>query len=607
MKMTIVHLLSQTHLTGAESHALALTEAQQADGHSVYLVSDRIHLPTKASHFARPIHSAKRGLKLWREIRWLRAFCREHRVDIVHAHSRAAVRVAWWATRGTSTALVSTVHGRQHFSLGKRFFDRYGERVIAVCENIRFHLMRDFGMRAERVSVIGNPVSMLEAEAASPYRWLLVTRWTGPKGEKSLELLDKVCAPLLEENPTLHLDVCAAEPEPGSAAAQEIARFENRFSSRFRFRGLLTDIESEYKNYGLIFGGGRIAIGALGSRRACFAFGEIATLGLVTPTNFKAAQYSNFGDIAFEDQPASLSLTESRQQLEAFLKAPGLPDLEVVLATRERYSKRAVHTRVLEVYASARFMKHHPWPIPVLMYHQVVDKPINTKHRIFVTKDTFEAHLKTLKRMGTSFLTFQDLEDFKVGRKDMSDFPRRPVILTFDDGYENNLRNALPVLRRNDARGVIYLLADKTLTSNSWDEGEVPPSALLNEQQRLDVAHSGVFEIGSHGFRHEKLTEMSRDQALKELKDSRSVLEKELGVPVPSFAFTYGAIDDRSADLAREAGYPYAVNTDQGGIHIEENPWSVFRVNIFPEDGPLSVLKKARPAYRWRFYRKHRR
>jgi len=59
--------------------------------------------------------------------------------------------------------------------------------------------------------------------------------------------------------------------------------------------------------------------------------------------------------------------------------------------------------------------------------------------------------------------------------------------------------------------------------------------------------------------------------------------------------------------LAARAGYRYALNTDQGGMLIEENPWSVFRVNVFPEDGALAIAKKASSWYRKRYFRRRNR
>ena len=605
--MKIVHLLSQTHLTGAESHALTLAAMQIADGHDVTVISDKIHLETKAKVILRPIHSA-RSFGRFSEVFKLKKILRAEGTDIVHTHSRAAVRIGWWATRGTKTALVSTIHGQQHISWGKKLFDTYGERIICVCENLRRHMIRDFEMRPYRLLFVGNPVRFSEASTErNPEiaRWLLVSRWTGPKGVKTLEWLRDLAHPLLAQHPQLHLDICAAEPPPEAAAVLE--KFKKEFGARFNFRGLIPEIEKEYPHYDLIIGGGRIAIGALGSGVDCFAFGEVRTPGLITEANIKRASDSNFGDVTGEVVEPDLRPQEALRQLKQRLQGTGDVNARAWLRdwVRERYDARRVHAQIMDVYKSARVLKYHPQPIPVLMYHQVTEAPVETEHRIWVTKNQFEKQVRTLTHRGVTFMDFRDLADFREGRRDIKDFPRMPVVLTFDDGYRNNLTNAVPILKKYNAKAVLYLLADASIRSNVWDEGEVPTSPLLSPEERREIAHSGVVEIGSHGFHHRKITLMTHAEAQRELSESKVQLEKELGVPVPSFAFTYGVIDERCPELAREAGYAYAVNTDRGGLMVEESPWAIFRVNIFPEDGMLALLKKSMARYRYRFLRKH--
>lgn len=599
--LRIVHLLSQTQLTGAEAHAVSLAESQIAGGDSVFLVSDRIHLPTRAAFEAHPVHSA-RGLRRWRMIWGFRRWLREQKIDVIHAHSRAAVRWGWWATRGLPTALVSTIHGRQHYSLGKRWFDLYGQRVIAVCQNLKNQLVRDFRFRPERIRVLGNPVEFPETTAtASPRRWALVGRWTGPKGKRAHELL-LLASELFRAHPELQLDVIGGQPaDAGLATAKLFEALQEQFPQRLRVIPFQRELEEKLLEYGLILGAGRVAIAALGSGRPCFAFGEALTHGLITPANFEIARASNFGDMGLEkeDQPLNRELT--LRQLKEFLQTPTAVPEDLVLNVRELFAADKVASEVRQIYLSAIFLKRFPRPIGTLMYHQVVPQPIETPHRIFVTTTTFESHLKALQEKGFTTVTFKDLSDFKNGRRPWSEFPPKPVILTFDDGYENNLTLAAPLLRRHHQRAVLFLLADARLQQNTWDEGAAPQVPLLKPSQRQELARGGVFEIGSHGFHHARLPQMSDSDALQELTASKAALEKELGLSVNAYAFTYGDIDERSAELARRAGYEYAINTDRGAIHPEEDPHSVFRVNVFPEDSAATIIKKASWWYRWRY------
>lgn len=600
--MRIVHLLSQTHLTGAEVHALTLAAEMAGPHDELLIISDSLHAPTSAEFIARPIHHA-RGWKRWREIIFLRRLIRERKIDIIHAHSRAAVRIGWWATRGTSAALVSTIHGRQPPSPGKRFFDQYGERVLVVCAELKKQLMRELGMADERLRVLGNPVPMSERPSPrDPTKpWLLATRWTGPKGERAREFLKQVAIPALRADPSRTLVIAAPPPENEPTLAKDWAQWKNEFGPRLGSLGTVGQLEKNLSPYSLIFGGGRVAIAALLEGVPVIAFGEAATCGWVSSTDYEAARASNFGDMM--DQSVSTPIEAARIRADLSRALAAREDELQALRERARrdFSATWVAREVRAVYQSALALRHHPRPIPILMYHQVTAQPLETRHRIFVTRERFREHLALFLRTGHTTLTFGDLLDFKEGRRPWSEFPKKPLVLTFDDGYRNNLEYAAPLLYEHAMKAVIFLLCDPNLKHNSWDAGEVPESPLMNEAERKRLRATGVFEVASHGFSHQKMTEMTEAEARHELTASKARLEAEFGRPVHAFAFTYGAVDERCPELAREAGYAYALNTDRGALRLEDDPHRVFRINVFPEDSGAQLRKKISWWYRYRY------
>src|SRR5690606_15080536 len=104
-----------------------------------------------------------------------------------------------------------------------------------------------------------------------------------------------------------------------------------------------------------------------------------------------------------------------------------------------------------------------------LMYHKVPDINIESRHRIFVNKDNFEKHLQFYKSQGFTTLHFSELAEYWSLKRDPSTFPKKPLILTFDDGYIDNLKNAGPLLQKYGFKAVIYLLADNEVRYNYWD------------------------------------------------------------------------------------------------------------------------------------------
>lgn len=592
--MRIVHVLSQTQLTGAETYAVTLAEQQQAAGHTVTLISDQLHTSTSVPFQSWSVDRPKG----WQKIRnWFlfRQFLVKNKIDIIHCHSRAAIRMASIARFGLPVALISTIHGRQHFSWSKRLWDRYGDKVIAVCENLRQHLLNDLRMNPRKIQVIANPFGTRPPMVSSgPFKISLIGRWSGPKAEKFYELLEKVFPSLLEQHPQLQLDLVGPQVQTNSI----VESLQRKFPNRVHVLGFV-DLNNYWPQTQFVVAAGRVAIEALAHGKTVFGLGEAEWLGEITFERLPEAMASNFGDIGVSAVASPLQMDLILKDLQAglALQKKSATSASIQKKILEEYFSTSIFTQIERLYESALFQRKFPKWIPILMYHQVVDAVPDSPHKIFVQKENFEKHLQFFKNSGFTTLTFQDLSDFRKGRKSFSDWPAKPLILTFDDGYKNNLDFAVPLLEKYQTKAVFYLLADLKVQTNEWDHEKVP---LLSASERKALAQKG-FEIGSHGFTHQKINSMTEEAALHELVDSKLALEKELNTSVCSFAFTYGVTDWQAGQWAQKAGYEYALNTDTGGLHLEENPYQIFRVNVFPHDGPSQLKKKTSSWYR-RYY-----
>lgn len=608
----MLQILSQIELTGAEAYALTLADWLASQGHEVHLVSNQLHLPFRGQFHPREIHTSSTLTRI-KNVFFLRHLIREKEIQVVHCHSRAAVRVGYWATFGLRVAMVSTVHGRQHSSLSKKLFDQYGDRVIAVCENIRESLIQNFRMNPRKILTLGNPVGAAtetkkNQEQASP-RVAFIGRFSGPKGMRLKELLEKTFPHLLERLPDLHIDIIGGEvgrmpPELKTA----FEKTQSHFPRRLQLIGVIQNLREHYQDYSLVIGSGRVAMEALLREVPCLALGEYGTEGVIRPENYEIAKKSNFGDIGASTLESPVDYSLLTMLLQEALAHPA-PDNE------KKFLKEAVHgdfsadlvcQDILSVYESAYFQKLHPRHIPVLMYHKIPKAGQNSRHRIFVTAENFEKHLRFFKNQGFTTLSFAELDQYRTLKKPADEFPKRPLILTFDDGYVDNLENAGPLLKKYGMKATIFLLADPNIRANVWDAdtGE-PPDELMSLEQKRKLKDFN-FEIGSHGFRHQKITEMNDAEAMQELSGSRDALEKQLDVHIPVFAYTYGLTSPRAAQLAKRAGYRFAINTDTGGLHMEENPHAIFRTPIFPEDAEPQLRKKTQSWYRKYFYLKRK-
>ncbi len=159
--MNIIHVLSHSIaarnpvFTGADKYVLDLAAAQVAAGHRVMLVGDHLAAPTPARFCRRPIGD-RHPLDRIRNVAFLRRLARNLAADVVHGHSRAASWAAHFAVRKLGVAQISTVHGRQKLHLSTRGYDIYGDLIIAVCENVRDHLVEELGIDRHKIVVIPN-------------------------------------------------------------------------------------------------------------------------------------------------------------------------------------------------------------------------------------------------------------------------------------------------------------------------------------------------------------------------------------------------------------------------------------------------------------------
>ncbi|AGH95326.1 polysaccharide deacetylase family protein [Pseudobdellovibrio exovorus] len=596
--MNIVHLLSQNHLTGAEVYAVALAAHQTNSGHQVYQISNGFFSESTALQIPIEVETRSRWQRL-QNILWLRRFIKENNIHVIHTHSRAAVKLAYWSTLFTKTAVVSTVHGIQHPSFSKKIHNQYGQFIIAVCENIKRQLIRDFKYSDKMIKVLPNGISSdlykFERKAASlPLRRIaIIGRTTGPKGERTAQVLQA-----FQSDELKHLDLeislvggKIADLHLPESTTQKVQEIQNAtLNSQF------------YAQYDLVIGSGRVCMESLITGCRTLAFGEACYVGTVTDETYTLAKTSNFGDVHPDSKKPQINTNQFVQEI---LNPPEVNTEELSAKASEDFSVQNVAQSVERLYESAYFLKHYPHWIPTLMYHKIPNHEIQSQHKIYVTKANFEKHLKFFKRRGFETLTFSELEAFRKGTRDFSQFPPKPLMLTFDDGYRDNLENASPLLTQYGFKAQLFLLANPEINSNNWDTSSTdePSHEIIAGAERQKWKYS-AFEIGSHGFSHRKITDLTKEEALEELRLSKASLEKELSVPINVFAFTYGIISSDSAELAQKAGYSYAVNTDTGGLLQEQDPFAIFRVNIFPDESLWSLFKKTSRWYRNYYFKK---
>lgn len=645
--MRILHILTQTELTGSEVYAQIVAREMQRRGHHSSFVSDDFHVEMPGPCSKEPVSSA-RGFRKLALILELRRQVSAGQIDLIHCHSRGAARIGFWAGLGL-VPVVSTLHGEQHYSRSKRLFDTYGMTIMVVADAIRQQLISKFKTRPEKIKIVRNPLAwpldlqrLAVVGRRETCRLFIAGRDSGPKGERLRQFLKHEVPALLKRLPWLEISILEAgsiradferelhkadflsgrSPSPVAGLAtgahrafsgeESISSAETggKFKSRIRWVSSKKGLEKLYRESDVVVGGGRIALEAASLGCEVVVFGEKQSLGWLNAGLWGRAVRSNFGDMgdseSFSPQFIGLEVEKASQY---FLGGgAGLDGLGTRGLRAEHFSEyqlSLVGDELEQIYRSCRMGYNYSY-LPILMYHKVLDKPEDSPHRIFVTTSRFESHLKFFKMMGFKTLTFSELADFWYERKPLQEMPWSPLLLTFDDGYRSNLVNAGPLLVRYKMKASLFLLADSSIRRNTWDPavaGDEDSMALLDPSERARIEEFG-FRVESHGLDHARLTELPDGEVLFQLEESRRRLSAEFGHEISCCAYPFGAVDARLPVLAAQAGYSFAVNTDRGGLRWFDEPCSLFRVNIFPEDGWFDLWRKTLPWYRRRYFRK---
>jgi peptidoglycan/xylan/chitin deacetylase (PgdA/CDA1 family) len=233
------------------------------------------------------------------------------------------------------------------------------------------------------------------------------------------------------------------------------------------------------------------------------------------------------------------------------------------------------------------------WRQPrVLMYHMVREHIKGAKfNKLRVTPAEFEKQIKWLSEQGFHFVSMQEIYD-QWGKHSP-----KTVAITFDDGYLDNLTNALPILQKYNAKATIYVVVDRH--DRDWssykkahhNSGELAQEPKINDEQLQQLVDSGLIEIGSHTLTHVNLATASAEQRLQELTESRAILQQQTGQSINSFAYPFGIYTQADVDAAKQAGYLTAVTTVEGIDPVSPVPdfLQLQRIKISGKDNVLAV------------------
>lgn len=215
--------------------------------------------------------------------------------------------------------------------------------------------------------------------------------------------------------------------------------------------------------------------------------------------------------------------------------------------------------------------------VMVLNYHKVSDEFLS----LAIAPADFDYQMRYLRDHGYHTITPDELYAALEGNGKL---PENPVLITFDDGYQDNYDNAYPILKKYGFKGTIFVVTSFVGTRKgylTWDECR-------------EMEQNGM-TIESHTVDHKSMTDLTDDQLRAELVESKKKAEVELGHAVDYMAYPTGAYNLHIAQLVREAGYKAAFTIKYGSVNKGSNIYALERVPIFhTENTNRSFLERIR-------------
>ncbi len=213
-----------------------------------------------------------------------------------------------------------------------------------------------------------------------------------------------------------------------------------------------------------------------------------------------------------------------------------------------------------------------PAIVPILMYHHLADLPPGSgelDREWTVSPKNFAAQMEMLQARGFHSITMSALAAHLQKGKPV---PSKPIVISFDDGWETDYTVAFPVLKRNHLTGTFYVY------TSGIDHG-----AFLKWSEIDEMARAGM-EFGSHTVSHAHLKSLPADEAKKEIVDSKATLEKHLGRPITTFDYPFGEYNASVTELVKNAGYETAVTIAAGYKQRAEDIFTLHRTRVsFPD------------------------
>ncbi len=209
--------------------------------------------------------------------------------------------------------------------------------------------------------------------------------------------------------------------------------------------------------------------------------------------------------------------------------------------------------------------------LPIVMYHLILKNP-GVKNRFIISVDTFEEDLRYIKANGYTTILVKDLIDYTENKKEL---PKKPIILTFDDGAYNNYLYAFPLAKKYEAK-FIFSPISKKIDKFTEVADKNPSYAYADWNQILEMANSKLVEIQNHTYDMHSdkkprigCTKMSgeaedhyKEKLTKDLLTAQKTIKEKVNTEPTAFFYPFGAYSESTEKIVKSLGFKATFNCE---------------------------------------------
>ncbi len=206
----------------------------------------------------------------------------------------------------------------------------------------------------------------------------------------------------------------------------------------------------------------------------------------------------------------------------------------------------------------------------ILMYHSIDTLKLEKLKGLRVSPKNFEKQLNYLAKKGYKSYTLSEI------MKQKNSLTQKSVVLTFDDGYKDNLTKALPILKKYGFKATIFVIINRF--DNDWsihrktkNAGIVDKIKKLSDEDIKVLLNSGLIEIGAHTLNHKNFKKLSKEEKEKEIIESKKILKEKFGIECKTFSYPFGIYSKGDDELVQKAGFISAVTTENKKADLQKD------------------------------------